>query len=631
MLFQYRLISRGLKFKHNATNGQNKKLSAEINIKGKNQQMPAPFKHLFTPINIGGMKIKNRIIMPAMSVNFGVDQNGYATSRLTEYFCARAKAGTGMIIVGGGAVDEIGKELPDLPALWKDGAIPHLERMTQKVKSFGAKFGIQLMHGGRQTCQDFKVAPSAIPAPALVKGTPKQLNKKEITQIINGFGDAAARCQKAGFDFIEIHAAHGYLINQFMSLNSNKREDEYGGSFENRIKFFIEIIKNIKLKTDEKLPIGIKINGKDYIKDGWEIEDAVKLAPILERQGAAYINVSGGVYGSKQLTIPSMYVKFGCFAQLAAQVKKAVSIPVVAVGRIKSPELADNIIEKKFADAVAMGRAHIADPQLAEKAYKGKIKDIRPCIGCCFGCIHQVFNLNEAICVVNPNMGREYLLNEKIKQTEKPKKILIIGAGPAGLAAARTAALKGDKPIIIEEKGNVGGMAKAASAAPGRKEVADIIDYFENQLEKLKVKILLNTPLNQKIIDKIKPDKAVIASGSLADIPLIKGISKTDMQICAVYDILLKKSVCGYNVIIIGGDRAGLTTADYLAEKGKKVVVLHKDKHFAQDMSANDRYYLRERLKKGDITLYKEATLKEILKDGVIFKYKGGGESTCRI
>jgi NADPH-dependent 2,4-dienoyl-CoA reductase/sulfur reductase-like enzyme len=225
--------------------------------------------------------------------------------------------------------------------------------------------------------------------------------------------------------------------------------------------------------------------------------------------------------------------------------------------------------------------------------------------------------------VVNPEMGREYLLNEKIKQTEKPKKILIIGAGPAGLSAARTAALKGDKPIIIEEKGHIGGMAKAASAAPGRKEVADIIDYFENQLEKLKVKILLNTPLNQKIIDEIKPDKAIMASGSLADIPLIKGISKTDMQICAVYDILLKKSVCGYNVIIIGGDRAGLTTADYLAEKGKKVVVLHKDKHFAQDMSANDRYYLRERLKKRNITLYKEATIKEILKDGVIFKYKG--------
>ncbi len=322
-----------------------------------------------------------------------------------------------------------------------------------------------------------------------------------------------------------------------------------------------------------------------------------------------------------------MHVNFGCFTQLAAKVKKAVSIPVIAVGRIKSPELADSIIEKKLADAVAMGRAHIADPQLAEKAYKGEIKNIRPCIGCCFGCIYQVFNLNEATCVVNPEMGREYLLNEKIIQTAKPKRILIIVAGPAGLSAAQTAALKGDKPIIIEEKGYVGGMAKAASAAPGREEITDIIDYFQNQLNRLKVKILLNTPLNQKITDKIKPDKAIIASGSLANIPLIKGISKTNMQLCAVYDILLKNTACGYNIIIIGGNRAGLVTADYLAEKGKKVIVLHKEKHFAQDMSANDRYYLRERLKKGDITLYKEATVKEILRDGVIFKYKG--ENNC--
>ncbi len=194
-------------------------------------------KHLFTPITIGDMKIKNRIMMPAMSVNFGVDDNGYVTDCLTEYFAARAKGGTGMLLVGGGAVDPAGRELPALPSLWDDDSIPYLKIMTRRVKSFGAKFGMQIMHGGRQIVGDEKVAPSPIQSPAVVKGIPKELNKEEINEIINAFGDSAALCKKAGFDFVEVHAAHGYLINQFMSLNSNKRNDEYGGSYENRIRF----------------------------------------------------------------------------------------------------------------------------------------------------------------------------------------------------------------------------------------------------------------------------------------------------------------------------------------------------------------------------------------------------------
>jgi len=279
------------------------------------------FKHLFTPIRIGTMHAKNRLLMPAMSINFGVDGHGYVEEQLTEYFVARAKGGVGMMLVGGGAVHPTGLELPKLPTLWDDRCIPALHKMTEAVLPFGAKFGMQLMHGGRQSYHDNKVAPSALPAEAVVKGIPRELTLSEIDAMAEAFGDAARRCQEGGFDFVEIHAAHGYLINQFLAPNSNKREDQYGGSFENRIRFLMQLFRDIKSKTGSGFPVGVRINGNDYIKNGWNIEEAVRLALVLEKEGADYLHISAGVYGSSELTIPSMYVKQGCFVHLAEIVK----------------------------------------------------------------------------------------------------------------------------------------------------------------------------------------------------------------------------------------------------------------------------------------------------------------------
>ena len=227
------------------------------------------FPHLFSPIQIGNFTAKNRLLMSAMSINFGVDDRGRVTEQLTEYFAARAKGGTGMLLVGGGAVHPTGLELPDLPALWEDDCIPALTQMVAAVRRYDAKFGVQLMHGGRQSYHDQKVAPSAIPAPAVVKGMPKELNPGEIKELINAFGDAARRCREAGFDFIEIHGAHGYLINQFLAPNANLRNDEYGGSFENRIRFLLELLDDIDQKAGADFPVGIRINGEDYIDNGW--------------------------------------------------------------------------------------------------------------------------------------------------------------------------------------------------------------------------------------------------------------------------------------------------------------------------------------------------------------------------
>jgi 2,4-dienoyl-CoA reductase-like NADH-dependent reductase (Old Yellow Enzyme family) len=294
-------------------------------------------KHLFSPIQIGRMTAKNRLLMSAMSINFGVDENNYVTDQLTGYLVARAKGGAGMILVGGAGVHPTGLELPGLPALWNDACIPALEKMVDAVKPFDTRFGIQLMHGGRQSYHDRKVAPSPIPAPAVVKGVPKELSIADIAELVASFGDAARRCRDAGFDFVEVHGAHGYLINQFLAPNSNHRQDRYGGSFENRIRFFLELLADIKAKAGADFPVGLRINGDDYIDGGWTLTDALRLAPILEKNGADYLHVSAGVYGSTQLTIPSMYVEHGCFVHLAEAVKRVVDIPVVGVGRIKSP------------------------------------------------------------------------------------------------------------------------------------------------------------------------------------------------------------------------------------------------------------------------------------------------------
>jgi 2,4-dienoyl-CoA reductase-like NADH-dependent reductase (Old Yellow Enzyme family)/thioredoxin reductase len=578
-------------------------------------------KHLFSPIQIGRMTAKNRLLMSAMSINFGVDENNYVTDQLTGYLVARAKGGAGMILVGGAGVHPTGLELPGLPALWNDACIPALQKMVDAVTPFDTRFGVQLMHGGRQSYHDRKVAPSPIPAPAVVKGVPKELSIADIAELVAAFGDAARRCRDAGFDFVEVHGAHGYLINQFLARNSNHRQDRYGGSFENRIRFFLELLADIKAKVGADFPVGLRINGDDYIDGGWTLTDALRLAPILEKNGADYLHVSAGVYGSTQLTIPSMYVEHGCFVGLAEAVKQVVDIPVVGVGRIKSPELADHILKAGQADIVAMGRALLADPMLPEKARTGNLNAIRPCIGCCLGCIHAVLALEPGACVVNPDVGREYLMEPEEKAASS-KTVLVVGAGPAGLAAARMAAMRGHRVTVVDEKGRVGGLLRLAAIPPGRGEIMDVIDFLTHEVERLGVVLQLNTPLDEDLLDALNPETVILASGSLPDMPIIKGLFTCGMDLCTVTEVLAGK-ITGDRVVVLGGGQAGLVTADYLAEKGREVAVLNRKRHFAEEMASNDRFYLRERLKRESVHLFKQVNVRAFTDDGVIFTSAG--------
>ncbi len=580
------------------------------------------YNHLFSPIKIGAMIAKNRLLMSAMSINFGVDDEGRVTDQLIEYFVARAKGGVGMMLVGGGAVHPTGLELPNLPTMWDDGCIDALHKMVTAVKPYDTRFGVQLMHGGRQSYHDHTLAPSAIPAPAVVKGSPRAITIAEIGEMVSAFGDAARRCRESGFDFVEIHGAHGYLINQFLSPNANHRTDKYGGSFENRIRFFLEVFADIKQKVGEDFPIGVRMNGNDYMENGFEPEEALDLAVRLEKAGAAYLHVSAGVYGSTELTIPSMYTKQGCFVHLAAAVKEKVAIPVIAVGRIKSPDLANRVIREGKADAVALGRSLLADPEYPNKAESGDLAAIRPCIGCCLGCIHAVLMLEPGGCVVNPQVGREYLLGRGAK-TDDPKKIVIAGGGPAGMAAAREAALAGHHVVLCEEGASLGGLMRLAAKPPGRGEVGDIVQFLVNELERLRVEVRLNTPLTQTLIAQIDPDVVVLATGSRPDMPIIKGLFKTTMHLCTVTDVLDGRTSTGGRVIVLGGGQAGMMVADFLANQGKTIALLNRYRHFAEEMSSNDRFYLRERLKRDNVTLYKKVKVGAVQPSGVRFTSAG--------
>lgn len=568
--------------------------------------------------------MKNRLVMPPMSVNFGVDEEGFVTEQHWEYLAARARGGTGMIVVGGGAVHPSGLDLPRMPPVWDDRFIGPLSTMTQIVRGAGARFGMQLLHGGRQAYHGQRVAPSAIPALAVIKGVPRELTRDEIREMVSAHGDAALRCRKAGFDFVEIHAAHGYLISEFLAEHSNQRLDDYGGSFENRARFLLETLEDIKVKAGSDFPVGVRLNGDDCVGGGWGIEDACRLAPILQETGADWLHVSAGIYGSSPVTIPSMYIPQGCFIHLAEEVRKRVSIPVIAVGRIKNPEMADRIIREGKADMVAMGRAHLADPDLARKAMAGHLSAIRPCIGCCKGCIEQALALEESTCVMNPEVGREYLLAGKAVDTATGRKrVLIAGAGPAGLLAAVRAKTAGHDVVLIEEKGKAGGMAAVAALAPGRSEIGELIDYRLRELENQGVEVRLNAHVTDALIDEIRPDAAVVASGGLPEIPQIEGLFDTDMELHVYTDVLERKTSCGEKVIVLGGGGFGLQVADFLSENAREVVVLNRDAHFARQMAPNDRTSLMDRLKRPNVRLFKMVVIRRFLPDGVVFERAG--------
>jgi thioredoxin reductase len=459
----------------------------------------------------------------------------------------------------------------------------------------------------------------------VVKGVPRELTRDEIVELVVCHAEAAHRAMEAGFDFVEIHAAHGYLISEFLAPNANRRTDEYGGGFVNRTRFLLEILAAIKKRCGSDYPVGVRYNGEDYVTDGWTLSEAMRLASLLQAAGADWLHVSAGVYGSMPVTIPSMYEPFGCFVHLAEAVKATVDIPVIAVGRIKDPVLADRIIGEGRADLVSMGRAHIADPDLAAKAAQGRLHELRPCIGCCRGCIENVLALEDATCVMNPEMGREYLLAKTPLQARRARKLVIVGAGPAGLACARLLTLRGHDVVVIEEKDRVGGALVYASKPPGRGELWEMVEYFMAELKRLGTDIRLSTVLDENLLRELSPEAVILATGANPKIPEIPGLLDSGLELATVLDVLSGQAVPGARAIVLGSDQAAMVTADFLAQAGREVAVLGGE-HFAPELAPNDRTSLRQRLTRSGVKLFKRAFIREFNADGLVIEHAGGRE-----
>ena len=350
-------------------------------------------KKLFEPVTIGSMLVKNRIVMSGMDPGFGIDDDGCVTDQLIQYLVERARSEPGMIVTGANPVHPVGTYDPNTikaVPVWDEKVLPSVERMVEGVHEYDVRFGAQLVHAGLAHLPLPSVCPSVIPE-LVRKGVPvREATSDNLREYVRYFATAAENCRKVGFDFVEIHGGHGYLINAFLTPFYNRRSDEFGGSFENRIRFLLEVVRAIRDRIGSQPPVGVRVNGDDFIaQGGWNLSDLCRLAPILESEGIDYINVTAGAasMGTLHYTIMPMYQEQGVLARFSQEVKKHVSIPVIVTGRIKSPLVAEAIIREKKADLVVMARAQIADPEMVAKARKGEIADIRPCLAECLGCI----------------------------------------------------------------------------------------------------------------------------------------------------------------------------------------------------------------------------------------------------
>jgi 2,4-dienoyl-CoA reductase-like NADH-dependent reductase (Old Yellow Enzyme family)/thioredoxin reductase len=601
--------------------------------------------HAFAPLEIGPIQIANRLCMSCMAGGYATDKNGYPNERMIAYYVERAKSRPGMMGVGAGAV--VVPAEPETrhfaPVLYNDGCIEPFRRFTDAIHEYDTKFGIQLWDGGIQSGARVQLTPSGVGINATAVGdvSRKQivhaLEADEIPRVVKNFGDAAERCVAAGFDFVEIHGGHGYLISNFLTPHFNLRTDEYGGSFENRIRFLIEILREVKHRVGDRLAVGVKINGEDYLpENGWTLEDACRIAPILEAEGAHYISATAGVMGAPRLTVPPLYEPQACFLDLGVAMKKAVNIPVSIVGRIKNPVMADELIRDGKVDMVFMGRPMIADPELVEKARTGALEDIRPCLADCRGCLdHQMRSIKRGetpatSCIVNPRVGREIeCIDIAGDKKDNPKTILVAGGGCAGMEAARHAAFSGHKVILCDSAVQLGGQLRLAERIPGRHEIGDILPWYERQLARLGVDIRLGTTVDQALVASIVPDIMVVATGSLPSVPqnfMTSLMNARAIEIALVDDVLRGEPRSSGNILVIGGDQVGMQAADYLSEGGAKVWIAEETGHFAAKLAANDRWYLTNRLRAKGVTRIKYVSAVDILEDDRVCLTTASGE-----
>jgi 2,4-dienoyl-CoA reductase-like NADH-dependent reductase (Old Yellow Enzyme family)/thioredoxin reductase len=576
------------------------------------------------PFRIGRMELKNRVVMPPMVTRYAAD-DGSVTERTKNYYEARARGGAGLIIVEATYVHRQGWAFLNQIGISDDKFIPGLKGLVDVVHRHGAKIAIQLHHGGREAKSTVNgLQPvSASPLPGMGGETPREMTVDEIAETVAYFADAALRAKTAGFDGVELHGAHGYLIDQFLSPNSNKRTDEYGGSVRNRARFFLEIIADVKEAVGDDYPVWCRMDGKEYGVEGITLEDAKKTARLVEEAGLEAIHVSSWGPASPVNRTTATFTP-AVIEDLAAGIKKAVSIPVIAVGRI-TPEDAERILQAGKADLIAIGKAMLADAEWTNKVAAGRTDDITPCI-ICNGCRDDLRNpkLVGIRCSANATLGREK--ESEITPADKPKKVLVAGGGPAGMEAARVASLRGHKVMLWEKESHLGGQLVQAAIPPHKDRIGPLTRYLETQLRKLGVEIQLGKEATESAVAEFKPDAMVVATGVKPFLPDIPGLDKAGAVQAG--DVLEGKAKVGDKVAIIGGELVGCETAEFLADQGKQVTVMRRGAEMATGVGPSNRAFFLSRLLDKGVTLLVEVKYEGISPEGVVVTTRDGEERT---
>jgi len=575
------------------------------------------FEKLLSPISIGKMQVKNRFVVPPMGTNFG-NPDSSVSQQLIDYYTARAKGGFGLIVVEVTAIDPLGKAIPNEIGLWSDDFIPGFKKLVDEVHKYGAKIAVQLHHAGRQTARGVidgqPVAPSPVPCPVM-KDMPRELSTEEVHELIRKYRDAAVRAKKAGFDAVEIHGAHGYLIAQFMSPYSNKRIDEFGGDFISRMKFPCEIVKGVRQDLGADFPILFRISADEKVHGGRTVHETKAIARLMEECGADAMHVSICTYGSMHWMFVPPSVPQGFNTDAAAEVKRSVTIPVIAVGRIHDPFLAEDILLSGKADMISMGRASLSDPEIPNKVAENRVHEISPCIACLQGCVGNLFDpdILKVSCLVNPLTGREGVISTD--KTTEPKKVVVVGSGPGGLKAAYIAAQKGHDVTCYEKSTVLGGQFRVAGIPSTKHDILSAIKHYVTMGRKYGVTFKTGTEVTAELIQKEKPDVVILATGSVPLLPKIKGIENPSFL--KAIDVLEGKRETGEKVLVIGGGMVGSETAEFIAERGSKVTILEMMPAIAVDVPPGPRMYLLARLDEYGVTAITGAKVTEFHEDGV--------------
>lgn len=578
---------------------------------------------LFKPIKIGKMNLKNRIVMPAMELGLGV--NHFVTDRSKDFYAERARGGVSLIVVGIAAAAYPGPLLPGGIGIYKDEFIPGLRELTDLMHKCGAKIAIQISVLGVLSREEGKlelVGPSDITVDRHSNAPrPRPLTTDEIRKIVGVYGEAAFRAQKAGFDAVELNAIGGTsLISHFLSAYTNKRTDGYGGNIEKRARLLLESIESVKQKVGKDYPLLCRVSGADFIDGGNTLEDTKVVAPMMERAGIHAINVSTGWHESPVPFI-QMSVPRANWIYMAEEVKKVVSIPVIGGTRVPDPRLAEQLLAEGRIDLVYIARALIADPEWPKKAKEGRFDEIRPCTACCT-CFDCVIDQRSITCSVNARAGRE--AEYSIKPTKEPKKVFIIGGGPAGMEAARVAAIRGHHVTLADSKEQLGGQLLLAVLPPHKEELGNLTGYLAKQMDKLGVNVGLGKEVSARTVEAARPDVVIIAMGATPIIPNIPGVNGRNVAVAT--DVLTGHREVGKNVLIVGGGMVGCETAEFLAEKGKKVTILEMLGRIGADIERANRWVIMGRLHNLGIRMERNAKVEEITEKGVRVIRNGNAE-----